>query len=469
MTHLLHSDAAMAELTDMFPQQHITALVIRKGPEEKEIIEIEDFVKVAQILKQLDREDHERQLEEIAKTQQDKVEKLSAELENIFREVKDNGKRLIEQKIKEKHKLLERLKAAEHLIEQNKEQKAKVDELTRKQGEARNTRQRVLRELTQKTHELEKLERKLIFVQREILYKSESALKDVPQGHKHLNTRVHQELTEFMNRYNQSIVCRSEAMEQGSKLEEALETKGEEITPLYQRFHAQKKMMEIDLAALEEKLLHQLKEHEENHQKKYLEKEELFCKSVYESEECFRKELYQTEEHFRKELVEKQNNFRIELTKRHKRFRKELLEKEENMEKKVLKATMKMISERDKKFERDRFKKEFLQNEKGRMKNEVFETLKKELSEREDNFRKELSERAIRLMLELSRTDKDFRGELSRHYETFKKEFSEKFNTICQLISELEDILHREEHSHYSLDAATQTKVNRSFYFSQLC
>lgn len=468
MTHLLHSDAAMAELTAMFPQQHITALVIRKGPEEKEIIEIEDLVKGAQILKQQDREDYGRQLEEIAKTRQDKVEKLSAELENSFREVKVNGKRLIEQKIKEKHKLLERLRAAEHLIEQNKEQKAKVDELTRKQEEVRNTRWRVLRELTQKTHELEKLERKLIIVQREILYKSESELKDVPQGYKHLNTTVHQELTEFMKRYNKSVVCRSETMGHRSKLEEALKTKGEEITPLYQSFHAQKKMMEIDLAALEEKLLHQLKEQEQNHQKKYVEKEELFCKSAFESEECFRKELYQTEENFRKQLIEKQKYFKNELTKRHKCLRKELLEKEENMEKKVLKATLKVISERDKKFERDRFKKEFLQNEKS-LENEVFETLKKELSKREESFRKELSERTIRLMLELSRTEKDFRGELSQRYETFKKEFSEKYNTVSQFISELEDILHREEHSHYSLDAATQTKVNHSFYFFHLC
>lgn len=63
--------------------------MIRKGPEVKEIIESEDLVKVAQILKQQDRKDYERQLEEIAKTRQDKVGKLSAELENSFREVKD--------------------------------------------------------------------------------------------------------------------------------------------------------------------------------------------------------------------------------------------------------------------------------------------------------------------------------------------------------------------------------------------
>lgn len=436
----------MAQLPDMIPQQQFTALSIRTGPEEKELIEVEDLVRVAQILKRQERGDYETRLEEIAKSGQGQLERLGAELENKFLEVSKDGKRRVQQKLREKTKLKERLAAAESFMDQHKEQIKKVTELKWKQEEVRNAGWSVLRELTQKTQKLEELERKLVIVQRQILYKTESELSE---RHGEPNARALQDLWGFMKRYGKSAACSCEATGQWDKLEEALKRKDEEIASLYQRFHAQQKEMEEELAALEGKLHRQLKEQEERHQKKSSEKEEVFEKNVRESKERFKRELSQAEEHFRRELSEKHKCFRKELSKRQEQFRKELLEKEKGREKMIFAIASKEVAERDKKFEKelldrqDKFREEVFQKEKS-VKTKVLESVEKELSEREDGFRKELSEIEENFKKKVSERKNSFLTEVSELEDNCKKKLSEWNSSFMQELSKREEAFKKE-------------------------
>lgn len=439
----------MADFSDMFPQQQITALSIRTGPEEKEVIEVEDLVRVAQILQQQERGEYETQLEETAKSGQDELEKLRVELENKSLEVSKDGKRQVEQKLKEKRKLMERLRAIESFKEQNKEQIKKVTVLTRKQEEVRSAGWTVLRELMQKTQELEKLERKLSFVEGQVLSKTDPELKEPAERHAQLSTRALQDLSAFMRRHHQSVACRCEATGQWDRLEEALQRKDQEMASLYRRFHAQRKEMEEELAALEGKLHRQLKEQEERHRKKCSEEEAAIEEKVHQSEECFRKELSQTEEDFRKDLIQKHKNFRKELSKRHEQFRKELLEKEEGTEKKIFQIATKEVAERDKAFEKellekqDQLRKELPQEEKS-LKNKVLERVKKELCEREDGFRKELSEMEENFKKEASERKKSFLMEVSELEESFKNKLSERHSSFLKELSKREETFKKE-------------------------
>lgn len=440
--------ASMEEFPEMFPQQQITALSIWTGPEEKEIIQVEELLRVARILHQEDRFQNESQLEEIAKSGQEQLEKLRVELESRVLEVSKDGKRLVEQKLKEKNLLRERLKNVEAFMDQNKEQVKRVSELKRKQEEVRNTGWTLLQELAQKTQILESLERNLIIVQRQILDQTQSELKEAPQRHGQPNTRALQDLSEFMKRYNRSEACRCEATRQRANLEEALKRKDEEISSLHRRFHAQKEMEE-ELAAVEGKLQHQLKEQEERHQKACFEKEEAFEKKVNQSEECFRKELSQMEEHFRKELIEKHKYFRKELSKRHGQFRKELLEKEESTENKMFKMASKEVAERDKKLEKEllerqeKFRKELFQKEKS-LKNQVLERVKKELYKKEEDFRQELSKMEENFNKEASEGKKSFLMEVSELEEEFKKKFSERHGNFTKELFKREETFKKE-------------------------
>lgn len=456
----------MADFSETFPQQQITALSIRTGPEEKEVVQVEDLVRVAQVLKQQDRGDYETRLKQIAKSGQDELDKLRTELEDKFLEARKDGKRQVEQKLKEKNKLVERLTAVESFMEENKAQIKVVTELKRKQEEVRNAGWTVLRELTQKTQKLEELERNLIILQRQILYKTESELKESTQRHGELSARALQDLSEFMKRYDKSAACRCEATGRWDKLEEALRRKDEEIASLYRRVHAQEKEMEEELAALELKLHHQLKEQQERHQKRCSEKEDVFEKNVHESEECFRKELSQTEELFRKELIEKHKYFRKELSKRHEQFRKELLEKEEGTEKKIFKAATKEMAERDKRFEKelferqDKFRKELFQKEKS-LKNKVLESMKKELSEREDGFRKQLSQMDENFKKEASESRKSFLMEFSELEDNFKKRLSERHSSFRKELLKREEAFKKEISERHGELSEQQTKEPR--------
>lgn len=284
----------MAEFSDLFPQQQIAALSIRTGPEEKEVIQVEDLVRVAQLLQRQERGDHQAQLEEVARSGQEQLDKLRLELETTFLEVSKDGSRQVERRLEEKKKLLERLGAVRGFLEEHRAQIRKVDELKRKQEEVRDAGWAALRELTQKTRDLENLQRSLVIVQRQLLHKREEELKEEAPTPE-LDSAALQDLPESAGR---GRACWRQATGQRDKLEEALRRKNQEVASLYRRFNAQKQ----EMAALEGKLQQQLREHEEQLQKKSAEKEEDFEKNLRGSEERFRKELAENQQSFRKEL-----------------------------------------------------------------------------------------------------------------------------------------------------------------------
>lgn len=435
----------MAQLPDTFPQQHVTALSIRTGPVEKEVIQVEELLRAAQVLKEQDRGDYQTQLEDIAKSGQDELDKLRAELEHKFLEVSKDGRRQVQRKLRDKSQLLERLRAAETFVEQNKEQMKKVSELQRKQEDVRNAGWTALRELTHKTQELEKLEKKVLMVEGHILHKTESELAEAAQRPGQPNARALQDLADFMKRYEKGRGCSCQAGGRWDKTEEALRRKEDEVAALYRTFHAQKKETEEALAALEGKLQQQLEEQEQRHQRRCSEGEDAFEKKVQDTGEGFRKELSQAQERFSKKLREKHKNLRKELSKSHQQRRKELLEKEEGAEKKVFEMATKEVKRRDETLGRElterqeQFRKELLQREKS-LKSQVLERVQKELSEREDGFRKELSameesfkkeasERKQRFLMEASELEENFKKKLSERQRSFAKELSRREET----------------------------------------
>lgn len=261
----------------------------------------------------------------------------------------------------------------------------------------------------------------------------------------HLRSRPPEPLSDLLTAFHTGATCRCGVNGECDKFKETLKANDEGVASLEQSLRSQKQEMQAMLAALEKKVLDQLKEKEERHQKWLLEREDNFRKQLYECKEFFSKEFFSREESFRTTLSQRDEFFSKELVKRQENFSKELskerTEKEESLKRQVVKLISKEFSDRDESFKKellesqDTFRKEFSEREES-LKKEVLEMVKKELSQREEHFKKELSLRKESFSKQLSQMEKHFKKELFEKNKNFKKELSEREKALKKEFSE---------------------------------
>lgn len=295
------------------------------------------------------------------------------------------------------------------------------------------------------------------------LHKTPETVEDVkkPQEHEHrgqLTWRPLEPLSDLLTTFHTGVSCRCGVNGECDKYEEALKAKDEDVASLEQSLRSQKEEMQMMLAALERKVLHQLKNKEERHQKWLFEREDSFKKELYKCKEFFSKEFFNREESFRSTLSQRDVFFSKELVKRQEDFSKELSkerrEKEESLKGLVFQIIGKGFSDRDETFKKelfetqDKFRKELSEREES-LKKEVIEMVKKELSQREEHLKKVLSLRKESFSKQMSQMEKHFKKELFEKNKSFKKdlsemekalkkEFSEQVNRVRTLLSDQE-------------------------------
>lgn len=118
-------------------------------------------------------------------------------------------------------------------------------------------------------------------------------LRDLPHSEQECST--HLRLSELVKGSDTGVACRGELDGQGDKFEKALKTKDGEIAHLQHILNDQKEEMEMKCAALEEKLLKQMKDRESH------------MRALYEKDENIRRTSSDVEIHFREELSKKEH------------------------------------------------------------------------------------------------------------------------------------------------------------------
>lgn len=128
----------------------------------------------------------------------------------------------------------------------------------------------------------------------EVLVSAWRQLKNLPHSEqetsKHLDS-----LSELVKGSNTGVTCRCELDGQGDKFKKTLKTKDEEIAHLQHALNEQKEEMERKCAALEGRLLKQMKDRESH------------MRALYEKDENIRRTFSDVKIHFREELSRKEH------------------------------------------------------------------------------------------------------------------------------------------------------------------
>lgn len=345
------------------------------------------------------------------------------DLEKVLELERESG----ELSSKLKHAETERLKLKYYISEENV---ARINKYIEASELLTN---RVRRELLERESQLRRME--------EVLVAAWGRLRNLPQSEQEFSSHLHH-LSEFLRDSGQRVPCRCELDGQWDKLKTALKSKEEEIAHLQQLQRDQEEEMKMKWAALEEKLLREVKD-TESHAGHLHEKDESIRKKFSEIKRNVRKELSEKEENMKKELADVDKDLKWKLSKRYEQLGKELSEKEGGLKLKVLQMSKKELSERNKNLRKELCERQDeLTRKRDVLEKELLESTKKNLSESEEQFQKELSEREKNFNKNL--TKEHFTKEHSERNGSFKNELCEKTEAFREELLQMEERLKEE-------------------------
>lgn len=141
------------------------------------------------------------------------------------------------------------------------------------------------RALLERDSQLRRIEEVLVIAWRQ--------LRNLPRSEQEFSKHLHS-LSELVRGSDTGVTCRCELDGQWDTFKKALKTKDEEIAHLQHILNDQKEEMEIRCAALEAKLLKQMKDRESH------------MRTLYEKDENIRRAFSDVKIHFREELSKKE-------------------------------------------------------------------------------------------------------------------------------------------------------------------